>query len=314
METALVGYTGFVGSNLLESYKFDGLYNSRNIGDSYGTRPELLVYAGVRAEKFLANSCPEEDFRMIREAAKNIIKIEPKRLVLISTIDVYDFPSGADEQMKPNPCNLQPYGTHRLWLENKVRELLPETLIIRLPALFGKNIKKNFIYDILHPVPSLLSAKKMEELSNQIPELNHFYKRQENGFYRYNPVGRENAAEEEAELLRRLQHCGFTSLKFTDSRNCYQFYHLQYLWKDIQKAMQQGILLLNLATEPINAGELYFELTGERLQNHLPSPSLSYNFKSIHAKAMGGHDGYLYSAVQMKEEIRRFIEGERMGK
>ena len=58
---ALVGYTGFVGSNICEKSKFEGLYNSKNMQDAYGTAPELLIYYGVRAEKFLANREPEKD-------------------------------------------------------------------------------------------------------------------------------------------------------------------------------------------------------------------------------------------------------------
>ena len=34
MNTALFGYTGFVGSNILTKYKFDYLYNSKNINDT----------------------------------------------------------------------------------------------------------------------------------------------------------------------------------------------------------------------------------------------------------------------------------------
>ena len=30
----IVGYTGFVGSNLLQFYKFDKLYNSKNFEDA----------------------------------------------------------------------------------------------------------------------------------------------------------------------------------------------------------------------------------------------------------------------------------------
>lgn len=52
---SLVGFTGFVGSNLAMSTDFDGLYNSANIEEAYGTNPDLLVYAGVPAQKFIAN-------------------------------------------------------------------------------------------------------------------------------------------------------------------------------------------------------------------------------------------------------------------
>ena len=37
---ALVGYTGFVGSNLYENGSFDSVFNSKNISDAFGTNPE----------------------------------------------------------------------------------------------------------------------------------------------------------------------------------------------------------------------------------------------------------------------------------
>ena len=71
---SLVGYTGFVGSNLHVKGSFDRVYNSKNITEAYGTCPELLVYAGLRAEKYLANSDPAADMQNIVEAQKNIEK------------------------------------------------------------------------------------------------------------------------------------------------------------------------------------------------------------------------------------------------
>ena len=86
---ALVGYTGFVGSNIYAAGNFDVVYNSTNIEEAYGTAPDLLVYAGLRAEKYLANNAPDKDMELIRQAQRNIEKIAPKKLVLISTIDVF---------------------------------------------------------------------------------------------------------------------------------------------------------------------------------------------------------------------------------
>ena len=94
---ALVGYTGFVGSNLLESHKFDKLYNSKNIREAYGLNPDLLVYAGIRAEMFLANQDPEADLRIINDAFDNIKIINPKKIVLISTVAVYGDDATGDE-------------------------------------------------------------------------------------------------------------------------------------------------------------------------------------------------------------------------
>ena len=69
---SLVGYTGFVGSNLAESCKFDGLYNSKNIEQAFGTNPYVLFYSGVPAQKFIANKFPEEDFAIVQNALENI--------------------------------------------------------------------------------------------------------------------------------------------------------------------------------------------------------------------------------------------------
>ena len=81
MKTALVGYTGFVGSNIYAAGSFDGAYNSKNIEEAYGTNPDLLIYAGLRAEKYLANNAPEKDMELIKQAEDNITKINPKKLV-----------------------------------------------------------------------------------------------------------------------------------------------------------------------------------------------------------------------------------------
>ena len=68
MVSGLVGYTGFVGSNLNKEFDFTNVYNSKNIVEAYGTQPDLLIYAGVSAEKFLANQYPQKDFEIVEAA------------------------------------------------------------------------------------------------------------------------------------------------------------------------------------------------------------------------------------------------------
>jgi len=167
MNKALVGYTGFVGSNIYAAGDFSG-YNTKNIKDSFGTKPDLLIYAGLRAEKFLANKEPEKDYELIAEAYDNIMKIGPKKLVLISTVDVIKDPDKADEDVVIETEGLQPYGLNRYLLEKQVREEFPDALIIRLPGLFGKNIKKNFIYDLINVIPGMLRADKFEEQAGEM--------------------------------------------------------------------------------------------------------------------------------------------------
>ena len=46
MKTALVGYTGFVGSNLLSAYEFTDLYHSKNY-----QRIHCSLFPAARKEK-----------------------------------------------------------------------------------------------------------------------------------------------------------------------------------------------------------------------------------------------------------------------
>ena len=143
----LVGSTGFVGGNLLASHDFSAACHSSDISDHFGTRPDLCVYAGVPAAMFLANADPEADLAVMAAARENLRGIAPRRLVLISTIAVYADSRGRDEESPMDSENLPAYGKNRLQLERWVREDHPDALIVRLPALYGRGLKKNFLYD-----------------------------------------------------------------------------------------------------------------------------------------------------------------------
>ena len=305
----LVGYTGFVGGNLYVSGAFERGFNSKNIQEAYGLKPELLVYAGLRAEKYLANNFPEKDMELIRKAEENIAKIDPQRLVLISTVDVYRNPVGVDEDTQIDLDGLQAYGANRYRLEKWVRKHYPDALIIRLPALFGRNLKKNFIYDFLHQIPYMLKYDKFQEFSVQVPALKHFYERMDNGFYRCMKLNKT----EEDYLKNIFQRLDFTALSFTDSRSVFQFYPLNRLWQDIQTALTVGLRLWNPATEPVTASEVYRYLTGMDFINLMSAQPLCYDYGTKYAEIFGGKGRYILSRVQVLDEIRKFVERERKG-
>lgn len=300
---SLVGCTGFVGSNLAAAHAFDGLYNSKNIGEAYGTEPELLLYAGMRAEKFLANSQPEQDRFLAEQAMENIAKIRPQRVVLISTIDVYPAPRGVDEDFSISAEDLQPYGRHRLELERFVERNFPQHLLLRLPGLFGINLKKNFIYDYIHFLPALLSRKKYDELAPLSALVRKNYAEQENGFYKC--MAADGAR---AQLKREFSRLGFSALNFTDSRGVFQFYNLANLWRDISIALENKLARLNLATEPVRIDELYKYLTGGNFVNEIAAAPPCYDFRSKHAALFGGRNGYLYDKAGVLADIKKFAE------
>ncbi len=299
---AIVGYTGFVGSNIYASGAFDAAYNSKNISDAYGTKPDLLVYAGLRAEKYLANNAPEKDLELIYQAEENISKIDPNKLVLISTVDVFKKPVDVDENSTIDTEGLHPYGYNRYLLELWVRERYPDALIIRLPGLFGMNIKKNFIFDFINLIPSMLKASKFEELSAKDGTLINYYSLQDNGFYKLNASGFDRN-----ELKEKFKSLGFSALNFTDSRSVYQFYNLGRLWDDISKALDAGITLWHPATAPVSAGEVYRWITGTDFVNELNSMPAFYDYKTVHAELFGGENGYICDRAQVLDEIKEFV-------
>ncbi|MEG1895520.1 MAG: NAD-dependent epimerase/dehydratase family protein [Oscillospiraceae bacterium] len=299
---SLVGYTGFVGSNLAASFKFDGLYNSKNVSDAFGTCPDILYYAGVPAQKFIANKYPKEDMAIIKNAVENIKKINLKKIVLISTVDVYQNPNDKDENSLMETQGLLPYGMNRLALESFVEESFTNRLIVRLPGLYGKNLKKNFIYDFLSVVPAMLTDKKIQELGERYPSIYSFYDDQGNGFYKLKTDADNGRAKE------LFQEIGFTALNFTDSRGVFQFYNLEYLYDNIQTAMNNGVKKLNIATEPVCVAEVYKALTGESFVNETVQNPPYYNFKTVHSDIFNGKNGYIQSKEFVLEDIKKYVD------
>ncbi len=150
MANALIGHTGFVGGNLLAQGRYSELFNSKNIDAIAGRSFELVVSAGCKAAKWIANKEPEADRAGVQSLMRALEHVRAERFVLISTIDVYPRPIEVDEREQPPLEGAQPYGKHRLELEHFVRARFPKALIVRLPGLFGMGLKKNAIYDFLH--------------------------------------------------------------------------------------------------------------------------------------------------------------------
>lgn len=301
---ALVGYTGFVGSNLMARHAFGAAFNSSNIGDAFGLEPDLLVFAGLRAEKFIANKEPEKDLESIRTAMKNIEAIKPKRLALISTIDVYPDPSGKDESDAIDESLLEPYGKHRLLLERWAGERFEHSHIFRLPGLYGANLKKNFIYDMINRAPSMLTQKKLSELAIKEPGIADFYEPGESGFLKRRALDAASLAG----LLELLGRTGFSALDFTDSRSRFQFYNLSLLWGHLEGAIGRGIGLLNLATEPVGAGELFRHVYRQDFENLLERKIPSYDFRSLHAEDFGGRGGYIFDRQFILDDVKAFVK------
>jgi hypothetical protein len=151
----LVGNTGLIGTTLKDSIKFDLEYNSKNIHEI--NHPPLdedntLYLSCLPATKWLINQNPSADFDNIMDIIKTLEQREYKNIVLYSTIDVYNnAPLGSNEDYKPTFSSFD-YGSNRYLFEVLVQTRLKfkKLLILRLPALFGRHIKKNILYDLIN--------------------------------------------------------------------------------------------------------------------------------------------------------------------
>ena len=178
----IVGYSGFVGMNLLQFYKFDKFYNSKNFEKVINQHFDVLYFCGIPAVKWYANKYPEHDFNTI-ENIKNILKtITCDKFILVSTIDVYDITDTSEidniilnEDYKCNFENNHTYGKNRFLFEKFILDTFKNCHIIRLPALFGKGLKKNIIYDLINnnqieniPYNSLFQWYNLDRLKDDI--------------------------------------------------------------------------------------------------------------------------------------------------
>lgn len=147
---ALIGYTGFVGSNLLEKINFEHLFNSKNIKSIVNQKYDLVICSGIPSAKWMANNNPVEDLENIKLLINCLYKIKCNKLILISSIDVFQKTFDNPTLIKCNETH-HPYGYNRYYAEIEIKKYFRDKLIIvRLPAIFGKNLKKNVLYDLIN--------------------------------------------------------------------------------------------------------------------------------------------------------------------
>lgn len=152
----LIGNTGLIGTTLKDEIKFDYEFNSKNLHELLSLNIDFsksdLYLCCLPATKWIINKDPQKDLNNIFDILNIITKKEYNNVILYSTIDVYTgAPLETDESysieiQSPN------YGSNRFIFEKLISSTLKynKLLILRLPALFGKHIKKNIIFDLLN--------------------------------------------------------------------------------------------------------------------------------------------------------------------
>jgi len=150
-ENAILGYTGFVGSNLaLQIKDFDG-YNSKNLGKIKGKYYKNIYCACIPGVKYIANKNPKQDLVNIYNIIDILKTVKCDNFFLVSSQDC-NSTLDSDETYSVEPPTI--YGKNRLLFENFIKSNF-NSYILRIGCLFGKNLRKNIIFDLMTQNPYL---------------------------------------------------------------------------------------------------------------------------------------------------------------
>ena len=145
---SLLGSRGFVGSTLLGQTEIKQAFHRENLQEINLSSHDHFVFCAAPAEKWKANLDPERDLANLQSLVETVKATRVRKLILISTVDVFNDPVQVDELSIADASRPNFYGANRLYLENELRSLFPNNLVVRLPGLVGTGLKKNAIYDL----------------------------------------------------------------------------------------------------------------------------------------------------------------------
>ena len=153
MTNCIIGHTGFVGNNILNNstIKFDEFYNSKNMNDIKDNY-NIIVFAGLPGNVGYVNKNYKDDLDNVNFFINKLKNIKCNTFILISTINVYP---NLNSKMIENDIielsdSIDYYGNHRLQFEKFIIENYTNYHILRLPSIYGNNLKKGILFDLLN--------------------------------------------------------------------------------------------------------------------------------------------------------------------
>lgn len=313
---ALIGRTGFVGSTLLRQRAFGAAYNRSNIHEARERAFKTVVCAAAPGSMFEANRFPEADTAAVDALIEHLDTLRTERFVLISTIAVLaDFASGADEETDNFQGDLA-YGRNRRRLEVFCAQRFEHCTTLRLPALFGPGLRKNFLFDIANPIPSMLTRERLDEACAGLPnDLRDDFAK----LYAPDPrlglmiVDRAAVYHAPAPTRTRIESAlvdtGRSALGFTNPDSQFQYYDMAGLNEDIARAQAAECALLHLAPEPIRADTLFHCIA----KHEMPGGSARVHHEDMrtrHADLWQRKGPYTADAPKVLAAIKRFMAAE----
>lgn len=314
-KNCLVGHTGFVGSALLRQTTFRHCYNSDNIADIDGQEFATLVCAAAPGSMLEANRSPERDRERIQALIQRLSRIRTQRFILISSIAVLADCDGRDDETTRAFQRDLAYGRHRRDLEAFVEDHFSDSLIVRLPALFGRGLRKNFVFDLLNPVPAMLVPEKFASLMDHLsPPLASWVEElyapdAVTGLLRLDRQALDSSGRRAA-LEEALTALGHTAAQFHNPETTYQYYDIERLWSDIGIALGAGLSHIHLVSEPLGAAAIHRRLTG----HEMPKTGARVHREDMvtrHAALWGVTGPYQYDGATTLDRLAEFYAHQR---
>jgi hypothetical protein len=312
---ALIGHSGFVGGVLARQHMFKSCFNRSNIDSVVGLEFDTLVCAAAPGSMFTANREPERDRVQIEALIKHLDGVRVRRFVLISSIAVLaDFASGDDESTQAFRWEVG-YGHNRRMLEEFVENKFKNSLVVRLPALFGHGLQKNFIFDLLNPIPTMLTEAKLEALSGFMDRqlfnrlLAYFALNPGTGMLKLDRMAL-NIDPARIVMEEELIIYGFSATQFHNPETTYQYYNMTRLWLDINVALHAGLSHIHLVSEPLEVAHIHRRLTGYDMRKN-GARLHNEDMRTRHSDLWGKDGFYLENADAVLEQLAAFYASER---
>jgi hypothetical protein len=154
----IIGPYGFVGSSVLRALKREDivLIDRSNIDFCSSYFYSTLYICAGEARKWYVNSNTKDSTKSMVDLYTSISRFRASKVVYFSSIDVYN-----KDQNVNDGYSIEPYGVLKLVFEDLIVKVFENCVIVRLGALFGNGLKKNFLFDLLN--------KRFEWIESQSP-------------------------------------------------------------------------------------------------------------------------------------------------
>lgn len=182
----IIGGTGFLGEKIAKCIKNPFIVNTKTkIKDLKKIEKTNILYlCAPTSLRFKSIENPEEDLNQILDILKKILIISPKKIIFFSTVDAFGkFKMNTDKSYNNYFSENNFYGFNRWYLEKFLLYKYKDVSIIRLTNMYGENLRKNVIFDILKSnkkitlsddiqqwVNADLIAKLIVKLKNRLPK------------------------------------------------------------------------------------------------------------------------------------------------